>query len=67
MKRDLQIEIYTCPDQNGKFLLLKQINMNLAIFVDKGKIDDIINFQDIGVMFVFDIEVTQVFDKSMQM
>jgi hypothetical protein len=41
--------------------------MNLAIFVDKGKIDDIINFQDIGVMFVFDIEVTQVFDKSMQM
>lgn len=58
LKRDLQIEIYTSPDQNSKFQLLKQINMNLAIFVDKGKIDDVITFQDIGVMFVFDMEVT---------
>ncbi len=32
--------------------------MNLAIFVDKGKIDDVITFQDIGVMFVFDMDVT---------
>ena len=39
--------------------------MNLAIFVDKGKIDDVITFQEIGVMFIFDMEVTQVFDKGL--
>ena len=38
-------------------MTLKQINMNLAQFVDNGKIDDVISFQDIGVLFVFELEV----------
>ena len=32
--------------------------MNLSQFVDTGKIDDVISFQDVGVLFVFEMEVT---------
>ena len=32
--------------------------MNLSLFVDRGKIEDMITFEDIGLLFVFDLLVT---------
>jgi hypothetical protein len=40
---------------------MKNIAMNLALFVDKGKVEDLIPFTDIGLSFAFQIEVAQVF------
>jgi|LauGreDrversion4_2_1035121.scaffolds.fasta_scaffold1083812_2 hypothetical protein len=36
---------------------MKNIAMNLALFVDKGKVEDLIPFTDIGLSFAFQIEV----------
>lgn len=36
--------------------------MNLAQFLDTGKIDDVISFSDINVLFVFEMEVTTAFN-----
>lgn len=64
IKKEIVVEIFVSSDMNGTegFSLLKQINMNLAQFVDTGKIDDVISFQDIGVLYVFEMEVTQIFN-----
>ncbi len=40
--------------------------MNLALFVDTGKIEDVITFQELGLMFVFEMQVIQVFDEQFQ-
>lgn len=39
--------------------------MNLALFVDKGKIEDLIPFTDIGLSFAFQMDVVQVFPQEM--
>ena len=43
-KREAIIEIYIAKDTNSDYQLLKQVNMNLAQFVDSGKVDDVISF-----------------------
>lgn len=57
LRKEIVIEIFIAKDQASEYQLLKQINMNLAQFVDTGKIDDVITFQDVNTMFVFELEV----------
>ena len=48
-------------DESSNYQLLKQVNINLAQFLDQGKLEDMINFEDVSVLFVFDLQVTQTF------
>lgn len=56
-RRDVSVEIYAAKDQESDYLLLKQVNINLAQFVDTGKIEDVITFEDLKIVFVFDMQV----------
>lgn len=57
-RREILIEILASKDANSPYQILKQVNMNLPQFLDTGKIDDVISFQDLSVLFVFEMEVT---------
>lgn len=61
-RKEIIVEIYVAKDQSTEYQLLKQVNINLAQFVDSGKVDDVISFDDVGVLFVFDMEVSQIFE-----
>lgn len=63
-RREIVIEILVSKDANSPYQILKQVNMNLPQFLDTGKIDDVISFQDISVLFVFEMEVTTAFSKQ---
>ena len=39
--------------------------MNLTLFVDKGKIEDVITFAELGLMFVFEMDVQQTFSQEL--
>jgi len=66
-RREILIEILVSKDANSPYQILKQVNMNLPQFLDTGKIDDVISFQDISVLFVFEMEVTTAFSKQQQL
>jgi len=59
-RKEIVIEILVAKDAHSPYQILKQINMNLSQFLDSGKVDDVICFQDIQVLFVFEMEVTSI-------
>lgn len=53
LKQELNIQIYCAESESTPYVNLKNIAMNLALFVDKGKVEDLIPFTDIGLSFAF--------------
>jgi hypothetical protein len=39
--------------------MIKKIPINLTKYIDLGKIDDTFTAEDLGIMLVYDVEVTQ--------
>jgi hypothetical protein len=60
-KQELTIQILCAETENTPYVVAKSIAMNLALFVDKSKVEDLIPFTDIGLSFAFQMEVTQIF------
>ena len=44
---------------------IKNIAINLALFVDNGKVLDLIPFTDMGLSFAFQMEVVQIFSQEL--
>ena len=44
---------------------IKNIAINLALFVDNGKVQDLIPFTDMGLSFAFQMEVVQIFSQEL--
>ena len=61
LKQELSVQILCAESEAHPYVIMKNIAMNLALFVDKGKVEDLIPFNDIGLSFAFQIEVAQVF------
>jgi hypothetical protein len=65
LKSDLQIQIYCAESEVTPYVNIKNIAINLALFVDNGKVQDLIPFTDMGLSFAFQMEVVQVFSQEL--
>ena len=59
-KKDFHIQIFCADSEATPFLNLKIVAINLALFLDNGKVQDLIPFRDIGLGFAFQMEVVQI-------
>lgn len=65
LKSDLQIQIFCAESEATPYVNIKNIAINLALFVDNGKVQDLIPFTDMGLSFAFHMEVVQVFSQEL--
>jgi len=47
------------------YVNIKNIAINLALFLDNGNVQDLISFTNMGLSFAFQMEVVQVFSQEL--
>lgn len=57
-KKEIFIDIYTSKDESIPYSLIRKIPINLTKYIDLGKTDDTIIIDDLGLMLLFDVELT---------
>jgi hypothetical protein len=65
LKQDLHIQIFCADSEATPYVNIKNIAINLALFVDNGKVQDLIPFTDMGLSFAFQMEVVQIFSQEL--